>query len=230
MLTGAYRDLFPAIAECAATLTGLLFVAITVAHRHSPADRPVVIEQVRAAACILAFTNALAVSLFGLVPGNNIGKPAVVFAVIGIFFTAAGTRSIFSGHVPRRHVPRQLALIALLLATFAFELAGGVVLILHPHSADAAGLVSNLLVALLIIGIARAWELVGDRDTGIIASIAVLSGHDRSHDGPFAGAPPQPATTTELHPVVEGVRHAVPDAPGVAATSGAPRPDPEPVP
>jgi hypothetical protein len=83
---------------------------------------------------------------------------------------------------------------------------------------------------LLIIGIARAWELVGDRDTGIIASIAVLSGHDRSHDGPFAGAPPQPATTTELHPVVEGVRHAVPDAPGVAATSGAPRPDPEPVP
>jgi hypothetical protein len=73
-------------------------------------------------------------------------------------------------------------------------------------------------------------ELVGDRDTGIIASIAVLSGHDRSHDGPFAGAPPQPATTTELDPVVEGARHVVPDAPGVAATSCAPRPDPEPVP
>jgi hypothetical protein len=65
MLTGAYRDLLPAIADCAAALTGLLFVAMTVARRHSPADRPVVIEQVRAAASILAFTNALAVSLFG---------------------------------------------------------------------------------------------------------------------------------------------------------------------
>jgi inorganic pyrophosphatase len=37
---------------------------------------------------------------------------------------------------------------------------------------------------------------------------------DRSHDGPFYGAPPQPATTTELDPVVEGARHVVPDAPG----------------
>ena len=64
-----------AIADCAAALTGLLLVAMTVARRHSPADRPVVIEQVRAAASILAFTNALAVSLFGLVPGNNIGYP-----------------------------------------------------------------------------------------------------------------------------------------------------------
>ncbi len=196
MLTGGYRDLFPAIADCAAALTGLLFVAMTVAGRHSPADRPVVIPQVRAAASILAFTNALAVSLFGLVPGNNIGYPATVMAVIGICFTAAGTRSIFSSHVPRRHVPRQLGLIALLLATFASELAGGIVLILNPHSSGAAGLVSNLLVALLIIGIARAWELVGDRETGLIASITVLTGHDHNPDGPLpASALPDPAQT-----------------------------------
>ena len=196
MLTGAYRDLFPAIADCAAALTGLLFVAMTVARRHSPADRPVVIEQVRAAASILAFTNALAVSLFGLVPGNNIGYPAAVFAVSGFLFTAAGTRSIFSGRVPRRHVPRQLGLITLLLATFAFELAGGIVLILHPHSNGAAELVSNLLVALLIIGIVRAWELVGDRATGIISSIAVLTGHDHNTNGPPpASALPDPADT-----------------------------------
>ncbi len=196
MLTGAYRDLFPAIADCAAALTGLLFVAMTVAGRHNPADRPVVIPQVRAAACILAFTNALAVSLFGLVPGNNIGYPATVMAVIGIFFTAAGTRSIFSSHVPRRHVPRQLWLIALLLATFASELAAGIVLILNPHSSGTAGLVSNLLVALLIIGILRAWELVGDRETGLIASIAVLTGHDRNPDGPYpASVLPDPAET-----------------------------------
>lgn len=197
MLTGPYQDLLPAIADCAAALTGLLFVAMTVARRHSPPDRPVVIEQVRAAACILAFTNALAVSLFGLVPGNNAGYPAAVLAVTGIFFTAAGTRSIFSGPLPWRHVPQQLGLIALLLLTFAFELAAGIVLILNPHSTGAAGLISNLLVALLIIGIARAWELVGDRHAGIIASIAVLTGHDPNHDGSLpAPASPDPATTT----------------------------------
>lgn len=184
MLTAAYHDLFLAIGTCAASLLGLLFVAMTVARRHSPADRPVVIEQVRAAAAILAFTNALAVALFALVPGNNAGYAAVVVAVIGIFFTAAGARSIFSGPVPWHHVPRQVALLAALLVTFGFELAAGIDLILNPRSNGAAELIGNLLAALLIIGVARAWELVGDRNTNIITSIEVLTGHDEPHPSP----------------------------------------------
>ena len=72
MLSGTYAGLLEAVAACAATLTGLLFVAMTVTGRRSPSHRPAVVEQVRAAASIVAFTNALAVSLFGLVPGNNI--------------------------------------------------------------------------------------------------------------------------------------------------------------
>ena len=136
-------------------------------------------------------------------PGNNAGYPAAVLAVTGIFFTTAGTRSIFSGPLPWRHVPRQLGLIALLLLTFAVELAAGIVLILNPHSTDAAGLISNLLVALLIIGIARAWELAGDRDTGIIASIAVLTGHDPNHDRPLP-APPPPIWPRPPEPATPG--------------------------
>lgn len=178
MLTQAYRDLFPAIADCAAALIGLLFVAMTVAGHRDPADRPVVIRQVRAAVSILAFTNALVVALVALVPGNNAGYWAIVLAVIGLFFTAAGTRSIFASHPARRHIPRQLGLIALLMVVFVFELFAGVDLIWHPHSNDAAQLLANLLIALLVIGIARAWELVGDRRTGIISSIAVLVGHN----------------------------------------------------
>jgi hypothetical protein len=78
-----------------------------------------------------------------------------------------------------------------------FELAGGIDLILNPRSAGAAGIVSNVLVALLIIGVARAWELVGDRDTSIIASIAVLTGHDHNPDGSLpASALPEPTHTT----------------------------------
>jgi hypothetical protein len=178
MVGGDYRDLFAAVAGCAATLSGLLFVAMTVVGHRPPADRPAVVGQVRAAASIVAFTNALTVSLFGLVPENNTGYAAIVMAVIGLLFTAAGTRSIFSGRIARRHVPRQLALLAILLATFAFEFAGGIDLIASPRSPGAAELVSNLLIVLLVIGVARAWELVGDRDTRAVASIAVLAGHD----------------------------------------------------
>jgi len=178
VLNGTYGILLPAIAGCAATLTGLLFVAISLADRNARADRPVVVREVRAAVSILAFTNALTVSLFGLVPGNNIGWPATVVAVIGIFFTAAGARSIFASHLPLRHVPRQLALIAALLATFAFELVAGIELLGNPRNSNAAATLGDLLIILLIIGITRAWELVSSRDTGIFTSIAVLAGHE----------------------------------------------------
>lgn len=70
-------------------------------------------------------------------PGDNAGYWAVALAVIGIFFTAAGSRSIFSSGMARRHVPRQLALITLLLVTFAFELVAGIELIRKPSSSGA---------------------------------------------------------------------------------------------
>jgi len=47
---------------------------------------------------------------------------------------------------------------------------------------------------LLIIGIARAWELIGDRATGVIASIAVLTGHGPNPDGLPAPVLSEPVT------------------------------------
>jgi len=52
----------------AGALAGLLFVALSVAPRRQPNLGPSIIRQIRAAAALLAFTNALAVSLFTLVP------------------------------------------------------------------------------------------------------------------------------------------------------------------
>jgi hypothetical protein len=191
VLTGTYRELFTAIAASAASLTGLLFVAMSVAPRQRPTDHAPVIRQVRAASSILAFTNALAVSLFGLVPNDPVGYPATVVSVIGILFTAAGTRSIIASPAARRHLRGQLPLIILLLATFGFELYGGIELLINSRNTSALDTVSNVLPAVLIIGIARAWELVGDRDTGIASSIAVLVGHDPSVEDPAGAAAPR---------------------------------------
>jgi hypothetical protein len=184
VLTGTTRGLFTAVASSGAPLTGLLFVAISVAPRSRAAGRPAVIREIRAAASLLAFIDTLAVSLFGLVPGNNAGYPALVMAVIGILFTVAGAKSILSSPATTRlQVRRQAGLIVLLLVTFGAELAVGVELIGNPASRTAADLLGNVLVALLVIGVVRAWELVGDRDAGIIASLAVLVGREREPGG-----------------------------------------------
>jgi hypothetical protein len=181
---GNSRDLFTATAEASATLIGLLFVAMSVAPRRGSNSHLGVVQQVRAGAALLAFTSTLAVSLFGLVTGNNVGYPAVVVGTIGLFFTAAGMRSIFESTKDRRLREKQLGLIVLLLLTFGFELGGGIALIVNHHDQGALSVVSNVLVASLLVGIARAWEMVGDRDIGLISSIAVLSGRARSSGSP----------------------------------------------
>ncbi len=79
----------------------------------------------------------------------------------------------------RLRVRGQLGLIALLLVTFGVELAAGIVLAADEHNSSGVDVIGNVLAASLLIGIARSWELVGDRDTGITASIAALAGRER---------------------------------------------------
>jgi hypothetical protein len=148
VLTAAYRDFYSTIAASAGALTGLLFVAISVAPQRGQDVGPAVIQQVRAAAALVAFSNSLAISVFALVPEGSVRIPAVVVGTVGILFTAAGTRSILSSPST---AGRRLS-IPLLLISYA-------------------------VAAALIVGIARAWELVGARDTGIMASLTVLSRH-----------------------------------------------------
>lgn len=58
-------------------------------------------------------------------------------------------------------------------------------------------MIGYALVTLLIVGIARSWELVGDRDTGFVASIAVLSGHPSGSSGQDGIAAPEAGRSTE---------------------------------
>ena len=134
MVTGTYRDLFVAIAGAAGALTGLLFVALSVAPRPRMAQHPNVIRQVRAAAALVAFTNALAVSLFGLVPHNLIGYPAAVAGIVGLLFTLGGLRSILADPVSRPRARSQIGLILLLLAAFGVEVVAGIIVAVNPHA------------------------------------------------------------------------------------------------
>jgi hypothetical protein len=197
VLPETYRDLFAAIAGGAGALTGLLFVAVSVSPMRGQRSPSHVIQQVRAAAALLAFTNSLAISLFSLVPGTNVGYPATALGVGGLMFTAAGMRSIFfSRSMLRQHWRRQVGLIALLLAIFGTELGNGITLLANPHATGAVQGISYAIVAALFVGVARAWELVGDRETGILTSIAVLTGHEPSpprHDD----EPDEPDANTE---------------------------------
>lgn len=170
----SYRELFTAIATTAGALTGLLFVALSVAPQRRQQVGPRLIEQIRASAALLCFVNALIVSLFALVPTTSVGYPATVLSVIGVLFTAAAVRSVLAGGFPRRTQLGQFGLFAVLLLIFITQLVSGIAVLGNPSRVSEVQLIGYALITSLIVGISRAWELVSERDMGLFASLAVL--------------------------------------------------------
>jgi hypothetical protein len=179
MVIGNYRDLFVVITSSAATLIGLLFVALSVSESRSN-SRLNLVQQFRAAASFLAFINALIVSLFGLVPGTNVGYPATALGVGGVLFTAAGVRRTLTLPVRQNLSARQPSLVGILLVVFGFQLWLGIELLVNANRPNTVGDIGYVLITSLIIGIARSWELVGYWNTGMWASLAVLLGFSSS--------------------------------------------------
>jgi hypothetical protein len=173
VVTNSFSELFVVIAESAATLIGLLFVAVTVTKGRNNVGS-VEIGEFRAAASLIAFTNALVVSLFGLVPGNGIGYPALVMGVIGVFFVSAGVKTTLAQPPAQQRRWRQSVLIIGLLAVFVLQIVYGIRLIAHPRSSGGLSVIGDVLIASLLIGIGRAWEQVGNWDTGIVSSMGRL--------------------------------------------------------
>ena len=76
-----------------------------------------------------------------------------------------------------------------LLVLFSLQIVYGIMLIVHPYRVGALDDLGYVLVASLLIGIGRAWELVGDWNTGLFASVGVLIGLHPPRQGQTSDEP-----------------------------------------
>jgi hypothetical protein len=174
------HDLFLAAASVAGALIGLLFVAISVAADRLARDKAgAPVHRIRAAAALTAFTNALAVSLFALVPGQKIGPTAVAVAAAGLAFIAAALLSLVRLRQVRWSTARDAVFLVALAIMFVIQLIQGIAVIVTPRNPGAVSTIAILVIVCFLIGIVRSWELIGGPSFGIGHEVAALvRGHE----------------------------------------------------
>ena len=185
------RDFFLGSAGVAGALIGLLFVAISVAGerlaREEAAAQP---YRVRASAALSAFTNALAVSLFALIPGHKIGPTALAVGLGGLVFVATALLSLIRRRQRGRPMLKDAVFLLSLVVLFTVQMVQGIVVIAKPDDASAVNTIAVLVVVCFLIGIARAWELIGGPSFSFTHELrSLVRDHQNGSDDPEGGKP-----------------------------------------
>ena len=165
MVSSEFHDFFLGSASVAGALIGLLFVAISVTPGAANGKAGHIYQQVRAAAAMSMFIDALVVSLLALLPsGQNLGNGSTALAIAGLTSTAALVITVVRTHDPSRtawQTTRTLVLFAAVTAVYALQLTSALQ-INGTHAGN--GQVTDqatLVIIMFLMGITRAWEIVG---------------------------------------------------------------------
>jgi hypothetical protein len=180
------HDFFVGSASVAGALIGLLFVAISVSsERLSQETSAAQVHRIRAAAALTAFINALAVSLFALIPGQKIGPTAMAVSATGLAFVAASLLSLIRLRQVHWAVVRDAVFLVGLAAAFVIQFIEGLAVTAQPGNSGAVNTISILVVSCFLIGISRSWELIGGPNIAITREVtALVRGHEHGPDQP----------------------------------------------
>ena len=189
MVPEGLHDFFLGSAGVAGALIGLLFVAISVSgERLAKAEAAALTLRIRAYAALTGFINALVVSLFAMIPDGGIGTTTLVVAIIGLTFVTAALLSLIRVRHLRWATGRDALFLVGQAVVFIIQLTFGIELMQSRANSGAANGVAFLVVTCFVIGISRAWELIGGPSIGIGHEIVALirSGEHARHSGAAA--------------------------------------------
>jgi hypothetical protein len=177
------HDFFMTSGGAAAALIGLLFVAVSVAGQRLGGDPgEAQMHRIRAAASLGAFTNALSVSLFGLLEGNKIGPTALIVAITGIIFVVSSVLSLVRLRQVHWRNTRDFVFLIGLLVVFIIQLLEGWAVTFNESSSGDINTIAIMVIVCFLIGISRAWELIGGPSIVLRQEVTELVRHGESEN------------------------------------------------
>ena len=174
MVPASYHDFFSACATVAGALIGLLFVAISIAPAKLSAPSAANDQQLKAAMAFSALVNTLVIALVTLLPGASLSLTVIILAAAGLSSTA-GLIILLLRDTRLRVRVDQLILPAVLLALYSLQLANGVELGGSARNPGDVGNLGGLCIGFFGFAIARAWALVGARDSSLLAAVVEMA-------------------------------------------------------
>ena len=174
MVPASYDDFFSACATVAGALIGLLFVAISIAPAKLPGARAAGDQQLKAAMAFSALVNTLVIALVTLLPGASLSLTVIILAAGGLSSTV-GLIILLLRDTRLRVRVDQLILPVILLGLYSLQVANGVELGGSPRNPGDVGNLGGLCIGFFGFAIARAWALVGARDSSLLAAVVEMA-------------------------------------------------------
>lgn len=168
MVPATFHDFFLGSMGAAAALIGLLFVAIAVAPGRVFGPDASADQEMVARSAFGALIVAFFVSTVALIPAVNLGYVLLPVNLALFASTIAHAVRLGRSRAPRPRRVRTPALLLVAAAVYGIGGYDGIALLRHPGDAGAVATAAYLLVSVYGIGLARSWELLGGRRTGLL--------------------------------------------------------------
>jgi hypothetical protein len=161
----SYTNFFLGSVTVAGALTGLLFVALSVAAQVQSETGMSVERQSVAATAFTALVDSLWISLVALLPGDSLPKANLIFGLLGLSSTAGLTVRLWRARSRQQLSHRWPFLLPLIAALYVLQT---VVAFTATSRQAAQNAGSTLVMIFFAVGIARSWELLGVRGGGLL--------------------------------------------------------------
>jgi len=122
-----------------------------------------------------------------VIPGVNLGSWALPVAIVGFCSTLALGVYLLAARVEASKT-RHFALTAIQCGVYVLQALYAYRLIRHPGDVAAVRELAILTIVMFLVGISRAWELVGGRTTTLVGTVREVV-HDRRVGGVEAAHP-----------------------------------------